>query len=239
VSDIFHEVEEDVRRERFEKLWKQYGDYAIAAVAVLIIAVAGFKFWQRYEMQQRENASAAFLAAQQSVASGNGPAAAAAFADLAKTAPGGYATLGQLAEANALYGSGNRSDAIALYKKIAEKDNSPLAAVARMRLAWATADTSPKSEIETLLAPLTGSNNAWRFAAREVLAYVDYHAGAMGLAQSEFAALAAEKDASEAIRARAKAMAEFLKAGGDKDFGTVPKPPAPAQADIPKGQPSP
>jgi hypothetical protein len=206
-------------------------------VSVLVIAVAGYKFWQRYETQQRQNASAAFFAAQQIVSSGNGPAAAAAFANMAKTAPGGYAALGQLAEANALYSAGNRSDAIALYKKIAEKDNSPLAAVARMRMAWATADTSPKSEVETLLGPLTSPTSAWRFSAREVLAYADYRAGVMGLAQSEFAALAAEKDASEAVRARAKAMAEFIKAGGDKDFGTVPKPPA--QADNPKGQPSP
>ena len=34
MTDIFHEVEEEVRRERFEKIWKKYGDYAIAAVAV-------------------------------------------------------------------------------------------------------------------------------------------------------------------------------------------------------------
>ena len=32
MSDIFREVEEDVRRERFEKLWKAYGNYAIAAL---------------------------------------------------------------------------------------------------------------------------------------------------------------------------------------------------------------
>ncbi|MEI9929239.1 MAG: hypothetical protein WDM89_01380 [Rhizomicrobium sp.] len=43
MSDIFHEVEEDVRRERFEKLWKQYGDYAVAALAVVILAIAGLQ----------------------------------------------------------------------------------------------------------------------------------------------------------------------------------------------------
>jgi hypothetical protein len=239
VSDIFHEVEEDVRRERLEKLWKQYGDYAIAAVAVIVIAVAGFKFWQRYEMQQRMNASSAFFAARQVASSGNGPAAAAAFANLAKTGPGGYADVSQLAEADALNVAGNRSDALAIYKKIAEKDSSPLAAVARIRAAWLIVDTASKSEVESLLAPLNVNSNAWRFTAREILAYADYRSGAFGQAQSEFAALSSEKDASETVRGRASAMADFMKAGGDKDFGTVPKPPAPVSTDNPKGQPSP
>jgi hypothetical protein len=238
VSDIFHEVEEDVRRERFEKLWKQYGDYAIALLAVIIIAIAGYKFWQRYETQQRLNASAAFFAAQQ--ATGNGAAAAAAFANIAKTAPSGYAAAAQLAEANALYSAGNRSDALGLYKKIAENNSSPLSAVARIRAAWATVDSAPKSDIERLLAPLNAETNAWRFMAREILAYADYRVGATGQSQSEFAALAADKNAPNPLRARARAMSDFMKAGGDKNFGSVPKPPsAPIEAENPKGQPSP
>ena len=40
MSDIFREVEEDVRRERLEKIWKEYGDYIVAALALLILAGA-------------------------------------------------------------------------------------------------------------------------------------------------------------------------------------------------------
>jgi hypothetical protein len=240
VSDIFHEVEEDVRRERFEKLWKQYGDYAIALLAVIIIAIAGYKYWQRYETQQRLNASAAFSAAAQAAAAGDSKAAAASFANIAKTAPSGYAETAQLAEANALYSAGNRSDALALYKKIAENGSSPLAAVARIRAAWVTVDSAPKSEVEALLGPLTADNNSWRFMAKEILAYADYRAGALEQSQKEFAALAADKDAPDSLRGRARAMSEFVKAGGDRNFGNVPKPPsAPVEADNPKGQQSP
>lgn len=96
--------------------------------------------------------------------------------------------------------------------------------------------SAPKTEIETLLAPLTSTTSAWRFVAREILAYSDYRAGAMQQAQSEYEALAADSGASRALRARARAMATFMKAGGDKDFGTVPPPPAPVQPAAPKGQ---
>ena len=239
MSDIFHEVEEDVRRERFEKLWKQYGDYAIALVAVIVIAIAGYKFWQRYETQQRLNASAAFFSAQQIGATGNSKAAAGAYANIAKTAPRGYSSVAQLAEANALYAAGNRSDAQALYKKLAENGSAQISAIARIRLAWATVDSAPKSELEATLAPLNTETSAWRFMAREILAYADYRAGATGQAQSEFAALEENKDAPDGVRGRARAMSEFIKAGGDKDFGNVPKPPVPAEVETPKGRPSP
>ena len=59
-------------------------------------------------------------------------------------------------------------------------------------------------------------------------------------AQAAFESLAKETDASSAIRGRAEAMATFLKAGGDKEFGTVPKPvPALAAQGNPKGPTSP
>jgi hypothetical protein len=230
VSDIFHEVEEEVRRERFEKLWKKYGDYAIAGFAAIIIGIAGYKFYDRYQTQQRMNASSAFIAAEQALNSNNSAAAATSFANLAKTAPKGYAAVAQLSAADSLYVSGNHGEAIALFKSIAAKDNSAIGNVARIRAAWATVETAPKSELETLLAPLTSPTSAWRFPAREVLAYSDFRAGAMQQAQSEFETLAADTNASAGLRGRARAMATFIKTGGEKDFGTVPPPPAPTPA---------
>lgn len=239
MSDIFHEVEEDVRRERFEKLWKQYGDYVIAAVAVVVIGVAGYKFYQRYELDQRMSASGAFNAAQAQANARNTAAAASAFGNLAKTAPSGYAAISKLAEADALYDSGNETDAIALYKTIAAEGGGALSEVARIRAAWATVDSVSKSQIETLLAPLTDQTNPWRFAAREILAYADYRAGALGQAETEFSLLAADSNAPQSLRGRSRAMAAFLKAGGDKEFGKVPplQQPAPAQPAKPNGKP--
>lgn len=238
MTDIFHEVEEDVRRERFEKLWKQYGDYAIALVAAVIIAVAGYKFWQRYEYQQRVTAATAYFGAQQAATGGKADEAAKAFANLVKTAPSGYAAISQLAEADALYAAGKTPEAVALYKQIAS-GTTALADVARIRAAWAIVETESKTNVEALLAPLTVSTSAYRPMAREILAYADYRAGASEQAQKEFQAIASDPGVSESTRGRANAMAIFLKAGGDRDFGTVPRPPAPAPETAQQGQPSP
>ena len=93
MSDIFQEVEEDVRRERYEQIWKKYGNYIIAAAAVLVAAVAGYQAWQRYDLTQRQQVSDRFSQATQAAQSGNLPKAETDFAALTKEAPAGYATL--------------------------------------------------------------------------------------------------------------------------------------------------
>ena len=228
MTDIFREVEEDVRRERFEKLWKQYGDYVFAGVAAIAIGVAGYKLWTRYETQQRESASKTYMAAQEAADSGNGPAAGAMFGKIAQSGPSGYASLAKLAEANTLMMTNHRSDGIALYKSIAEKDRGAVGNVARMRAAWAIADFAPKSEIQTLVAPLNVQTGAWRFLAQEVLAYSDYRSGATAQAEREYQALAKNDKAPQGVRQRANAMATFIKTGGERNFGAVPKPVQPA-----------
>ena len=228
MSDIFREVEEDVRRERFEKLWKQYGDYVIAAAAVLIIGVAGYKVWQHYEQQQQLKASASYSTAVKLSDGGNNIEAAQTFAKIAHDAPSGYAAAAKLSEADALLAAGRTSDAITLYKSIAAKNRTELGDVARMRAAWAMADTASKSDLQSWLAPLNDGKSSWRFMAREILAYSDYRDGAAKQALGEYQSLAAEADAPSSLRQRATAMATLIRTGGETNYGTVP-PPKPAE----------
>ena len=43
VSDIFQEVDEEVRREQLKKLWERYGIFLIAACVLLVVAVGGWR----------------------------------------------------------------------------------------------------------------------------------------------------------------------------------------------------
>lgn len=227
MSDIFREVEEEIRRERFEQLWKQYGDYVIAAVALVIIAIAGFELWQRYEQNESLKASETLIAAQDMAESGDFSRANPAFAVVAHDAPGGYAEMARLSEAGALVRAGQHDEAIQIYKSVAADDSGPLGSVALIRAGWAGAEDMSKRDLQTLLAPLTDPTSPWRHAAAEILAFADYHAGDTAAAMKEFQALANDKDATDTTRRRAAAIAAFLKEGGMRNFGTVP-PPAPA-----------
>ncbi|HEY4274556.1 MAG TPA: tetratricopeptide repeat protein [Rhizomicrobium sp.] len=233
MSDIFREVEEDVRREKLQKFWKSYGDYVIALGAVVIVGIAGFQLWQRYQQTERDKASVAFIAAQRIT---DPKAAAVAFADIAKSAPKGYALLARLEQAHSMLASGQKDGALAIYKDVATQDKGGPGAVALLRQAWAVADTTPRTDLESLLTPLREPSSAWKQMADEVLAYSDYHNNQMPKAAQEFEALANDANAPGQLRVRARAMAAFLKQGGAKDFGTVPPlapPPAPSAIPAP------
>lgn len=240
MTDIFQEVEEEVRRERFEKLWKQYGDYVIAFAALIVLAAAGYQLWRYYDARERARASDAYQAAQTLVDSHQSADAAEAYSRLAKDAPSGYAQVAKLQEADAMLAAGQKNAAVAIYKQIAGGDNELLAAVARIRTGWAIVEDTPRLELETLLAPLTDPTSAWQPMAREILAYSDYHMGATKEALAAYTALANDKNAPMGLRQRCDAMAIFLKGGGDNDYGTIPHsaPATPAPAKAPPAKPA-
>jgi hypothetical protein len=227
LSDIFREVEEDVRRERLEKFWKAYGAWVIALAVLVLAGVGAWQFWQRQQAAQRVKDSDAYAAVQRISDPGQ---AAPAFAKLADSAKDGYRLIAQLSQANALYASGRALDAVNLYKQIGETDSGEIGAVARLRAAWLLSANAPRADLEKLLAPLNTPASAWHALAGEVLAFSDYRGAKVKQAAREYHALAEDPQAPESLRARARAMAAFLDGGAGGDSGTVPPPPPPPAA---------
>lgn len=225
MADIFREVDEEVRRERYEQLWKKYRDHIIAAAALIVIGAAGVQLYRVYELRQEEKTAVGYAAAMQLLNSGQPAAAIPQLENLARTAPSGYARLAKLAQADALFASGSQGAAVRLYQQIASGNDPYLSAVARLHAAWAIADNSSKSEVESLLGPLADPGSPWHQMAQEVLAYRDLRSGNATAALKSYEALTADTNAPASLRSRARAMAVFLKAGGDANYGTVPKPP--------------
>jgi len=221
VSDIFQEVEEDVRRERYEQLWKKYGNYILALAGVLVLGVAGYQAWQNYDLTQRQKVSDQFRAASQSAQSGNAPKAETDFAALAKDAPSGYATLAKFHLAAAYLQQGKRDPAVALLRELAASSDDVIANTARLRLAWIMADASPKADIVSQLQPLMAADSPWRFAASEVVAYIDLKDGARAQAIDEYQKLSQDAEAPTSLRQRAGGIAEYLKANPDVAINTA------------------
>jgi hypothetical protein len=229
LTDIFREVEEEVRRERYEKLWKKYRDHITAAGALIIIGVAGYQLYRVYERREENKASIAYAAATEMLDRGQSAAAAPQLATLAKSAPGGYAAVAKLAEADALFAEGQKEDAIRIYQQIANGSDPYLGAVARLHSAWAIADSAPRADVEALLAPLMDKSSGWHQLAREVIAYEDLRGGNKSAALRGYRDIAADPDTPSGLKTRADAMARFTGAGGDANYGTVPEPNPAAQ----------
>src|SRR5258706_2180437 len=196
----------------------------MAAAVVLVAGVGAFQGWRAYDLRQRQAVSDRYQAAQQLAQTGDAAKAEEAFAALAKDAPSGYATLAKFHLAGQYLAEGKRDPAIALLKELVTVSNPVLSNAARLRLAWLLADASPKAEVVMLLQPLSAPDSPWRFAAQEVIAYVDYKDGARGQAQAEYDKLAQEAEAPQTLRQRAGGIAAFIPAKPD-GVATSPAPP--------------
>src|SRR6476469_8323399 len=90
VSDIFSEVDEEVRREQLKKLWERYGSLLIAACVLLVAEVAGWRGYEWWEAKKAAEAGNAFQAAAALAGEGKNKEAEEAFAKIASTGTASY-----------------------------------------------------------------------------------------------------------------------------------------------------
>src|SRR5271170_4123786 len=119
MSDIFREVDEDVRRDRAAEFWKKYQNYIIGAAVVVFVATGGWRFYEWRRIQAAEAAGARFEDALALERAGKDGEADAAFAKIAGDAPAGYMALARLSAAAALAKS-DPARAIPAYDALAE-----------------------------------------------------------------------------------------------------------------------
>ena len=96
MSELFDEVDEEVRRDQLKKLWDQYSIYIIGLAFLIIAGVGGWRGYQYLEAKKAAEAGAAFDRAAELSDQNKHAEAEAAFADLAAKAPYGYRILARL-----------------------------------------------------------------------------------------------------------------------------------------------
>lgn len=213
-DSLLREIDEDLRQERYAKLWKQYGNYVIGAAIALVIGVAAYQGWQSYQLGQREKAGAAFAAAMR-LETADPAAAREAFRRLAAEAPAGYRILAGLREAALAAKSGDVQAAVAADRRVAEasddrlyRDLAELSAVLAEMDAGSPPMTLPA--LEEKLAPLAEAGQPWEYTAKETLAFFADRAGERQRARQLFEGLANNAEAPPGIRARAEAMLTMI-----------------------------
>lgn len=219
MSNIFHEVDAELRHERWLKLWRTYGKYVAGAVVALVLGVAAQVGWREYQTSQRLSESARFSNASEFLASGQAALAAQQFAVLADDAGAGYAALARLREAEALAESGDTAGAVAALDRLAADDGAgeALRELASLLALYQLIDDADPVVIEQRLAPLMRDESPWRSSARELDGLLAIRLGETARAREIFTALAEDAAAPTAVRGRAAELLAVLggPAGGD------------------------
>lgn len=217
MSDIIREVDEELRREDWEKVWKKYGKFVFAGAVGIVVATAAVVGWREYDKSRRIAEGARFAEAVSRVEQAASPAEAAdVMAAEAKTATAGYATLARFREAKFRADAGDRAAAIAIYDGLAadtaaEPMLRDLATLYSVRMQMADGD---RAALTARLEPLTATDNPWRYSALELTAILALAGGDIEGARGIYAPLADDPDTPESLRARAAEMLRALGAEG-------------------------
>jgi len=211
-NSLFREIDEELKQEKFAKLWKRYGTFVIAGAVALVAVVGGYQGWKEYDIRTRMKEGEIFSAALALARDGKSSETIEAFAKLGQDAGGGYSMLARFQEAGRISEKGDKAEAAKLYRRIA--DDSGVDAVYRdLAVILGTLNEIGNADAGSLrsrLAPLTAGDNPWRFSAKELSAVLAIEAGDNAGARETLSALMEDESAPTGIRARAREILATL-----------------------------
>jgi len=213
VSDVFREVEEDLRQEQLKRLAKRFGPY-IALVVVLVIAViGGYSIYKNWQQEAREEAGAAFAAAMADAREGDAEAALAALDKEATSGDGGFRTLAAFAAAELRLENDDPQAAIDDWRKLTNDGSAgqPLRDVARLlAVMHAMNQDEPPAALEGELAPLADSDRPLSYIARELTALLALRQGDEARAKELLTALSEDPNSPAGLRGRVTQLLDSL-----------------------------
>jgi hypothetical protein len=211
VSEIFDEVNEDVRREQLKKLWDKYSIYIVALAILIVAGVGGWRGYEYLEAQKAAEAGALFDKASELSYANKHAEAEAAFADLAAKAPRGYRILARLRTA-AEVAHRDKPAAAKMFDDIAADSSvgAPERDLARVRAAQLLLEATTYPNMLQRLEPATAKDATFRHTARELLALSAWRANDAAATRQWLDVIASDGETPPALRSRAEALQALL-----------------------------
>jgi hypothetical protein len=216
VSDIFREVDEEVRKDKFQALWKQYGVYVYIVIGALVLGTAFNVWWRDYQQNRRLEDSARYQAAVALLDEQQTTEAINALAALAEDAGTGYAVIARLREAAVKAGEGDLDGAVRAYDMLIQDDGVAqiYRDLARLLSAMHLVDSAAAEAVRERLGPLLQDVSPWRFSAREIDAMLALRDGQRGRAREVLQALVDDAETPAGVRQRASELLAALASEG-------------------------
>jgi hypothetical protein len=211
VSELFDEVDEEVRRDQLKKLWERYSIYIVAAALLIIAAVGGWRGYQYLEAKKAAEAGSAFDAALDLSEQNKHAEAEAAFNNLAATAPSGYRMLARLRAAAEVATRDSQAGA-KMYDDIsADRSVGPAVQdLAKIRAAGLQLETASYPSMLQRLESATKPDATFRHTARELLALSAWRANDTTAARQWLDMIANDGETPSGLRSRAEALQALL-----------------------------
>ena len=210
MADIFREIDEELRQERAEKLWRRYGKYVIGGAVAVVLAIAAYTGWQEYRTDRQLEAGARFALAKALAEEGKTGDAEALFVALGAESGTTYGVLARFHAAALRASSGDAAGAVEAFRSLAGDSglDRPMRDLATLLAAQNALDApgADMQRVASALAPLTAEAGAWRHLALETLALVELRTGNRDRAKTHLQRIVDDVRAPANVRLRATQM---------------------------------
>ncbi|WP_367171482.1 tetratricopeptide repeat protein [uncultured Aureimonas sp.] len=213
-NDTFvREVNEELRQERVRALWIRYGTAAVIVAVLIVLGVAGYVLWQRYQAGIAAADGDRLLQATALYSEGKTQEGNAILDGLAQNGVGAYPALARMRLAEARVAD-DPAAAVAAFDEVANMSSAPqgLRDMAAVRAAYLLVDHGSLADVRARVERLTGDAEPLRFPAREALGLAAWKAGDIETARTMFDQLQEDLGAPNGIRRRAGLMQELIAA---------------------------
>lgn len=212
-DNFIREVNEEIRQEKLQKLWRNYGALIIGAAVLLVFAAGGWAWYNRH-MENRDNAAGDAMLAALQLADKGDEAAFARLTELEKSGIGGYPVLAKMRAAALLAAKkDDKAGAVAAYDAIAGDKTAPqgIRDLAAIRAAYLLVDSGTFADVRERVEALTTDINPMRNLAREALGLAAWKAGALDEATGYFTKNRDDQQPlAENLRERARMMLDLI-----------------------------
>ncbi len=241
--DVFEQVEEELRSDRYRRLARTWLPVVAMVLGVALIGALGWWGWQSWRTSQAEQASVAYQKGLEALEAGNLPGADAGFTDAAQKG-GAYKALALMQRAGIAVQQNKTQEAVALFDQAADAAGDPiLSDAASLKAALLLIDTAALPDIEKRLEPLTEEKRPMRAFAQEALAMARIQHGKTAEARSLLVQLQLGQDVPDSLRQRAQAAIEAIDSGTASAIPAIIRAeaalPPPAAAPQPSSQTAP
>lgn len=227
MADIFQEIDEAMRQERLEKLWKNYGAFIIGGIVAIILLTAGFVAWKNWQSTADRQAT---LKLHQAM---NAQDPAQALSVLAGDTRPGHTGMAYLQAAGLYLERESRDKALQMYDALIRDESAPsdfvgLARILKARLLMDMTGreaVSPDLITEAIAPLLQDRTSPWHWHAALVQAlYQANIAGEYEAARSTIAAILSADNAPGVLKNRVRALDHLYALKARADQSTAPQP---------------
>lgn len=224
MTDLFEEVEEQLRSDRYKQFARKALPWMLGAAAAALIATLAYWGYDTHRNNQVSKASEQYAAAMDAFVAGDREKARQAWTEVSKSDAKAYKALSLMHLGSYAIEARKPAEAVKLFDEAAEAAPDPLVGdAARLKSAFALLDTAPLKELEGRLKPLMEEGRPYRMQAREALAFAKLNAGDLAGARGDFVLISQSLDAQQGAQARAQAAIGLIDSGSAKAVPAVVK----------------